>query len=520
VPDRATERNEDPVTSAPADPVLSVREVDKSFAGVHALQRVDFTAHGGRVHALCGENGAGKSTLIKVFTGVHQPDAGEVRLGGEPVTFHAPIDAQRAGISTIYQEVNLVPLMTVAQNLFLGREPRRFGLVDRRSMNREAAGLLAAHGIEIEPDRQLRTLGLGLQQMVAVVRAVSVDARVVVMDEPTSSLEPREVDQLLSLVDSLRARGIAVIYVSHKMDEIFRICDDVTVLRDGSVVHTGTVSDLTRAELVAYMLGRNADELERLRGEAAHQATADADPVLRVHGLTRTALLDDVSFDVLPGEVLGLGGLLGSGRTETLKAIAGAMHLDAGEVEVGAKRVKSGSTSAAVRAGIAMLPEDRKAEGIVPDLSVRDNIALAALPRLSRAGLVSEDRIDKLVDTFMKRLRIKASSPQQKVRDLSGGNQQKVVLARWLCTEPKVLLLDEPTRGIDVGAKAEVQALISELAHQGLAIVLVSSEMEEIVGGATRIVVLQNGAPVAELHGDEVTEAHLMSALSGTGEHP
>jgi galactofuranose transport system ATP-binding protein len=506
------------VASAAGDPVLTVRGVDKSFAGVHALSGVDFTAHAGRVHALVGENGAGKSTLIKVFTGVHQPDAGEIRLGGEPVGFRAPIDAQNAGISTIYQEVNLVPLMTVAQNLYLGREPRRLGLVDHRAMNRQARELLADHGIKVEPTKQLRSFGLGLQQMVAVVRAVSIDARVVVMDEPTSSLEPREVDQLLDLVSSLRDRGLAVVYVSHKMDELFRVCDDVTVLRDGVVVHTGPVSELSRADLVGHMLGKRAEELQRLRGEASHQVESGAAPLLVVKGLTRTAQLDDVSFEVLPGEVLGLGGLLGSGRTETLKAVAGAMHVDAGSVAVGDRTIRPGSTSAAVRAGIAMLPEDRKAEGIVPDLSVRENIALAALPRLSRGGLVSDDRIDKLVDTFMKRLRIKASSPQQRVRDLSGGNQQKVVLARWLCTEPKVLLLDEPTRGIDVGAKAEVQALIAELAQQGLGIVLVSSEMEELIGGSSRIVVLQNGAAVADLRGDEVTEAGLMAALSGTGE--
>jgi monosaccharide-transporting ATPase len=495
--------------------VLTVRSVDKSFAGVQALSGVDFTAHPGRVHALVGENGAGKSTLIKVFTGVHSPDSGEVRLGGQPVTFRAPIDAQNAGISTIYQEVNLVPLMSVASNLYLGREPRRLGLVDHRAMNRQARELLASHGIKVDPTKQLRSFGLGLQQMVAVVRAVSIDARVVVMDEPTSSLEPREVDQLLELVGSLRDRGLAVIYVSHKMDELFRVCDDVTVLRDGVVVHTGPVADLSRADLVGHMLGKRAEELQRLRGEAAHQASEDAETLLEVQGLTRKGQLDGVSFELRAGEVVGLGGLLGSGRTETLKAVAGAMHLDSGTVSVAGRPVRGGSTSSAIRAGIAMLPEDRKAEGIIPDLSVRENIALAALPALSRAGLVSEDRIDKIVETFMARLRIKASSPQQLVRDLSGGNQQKVVLARWLCTEPQVLLLDEPTRGIDVGAKAEVQALVAELARQGLGIVLVSSEMEELIGGSARIVVLQNGAAVADLRGDSVTERDLMTALAG-----
>jgi galactofuranose transport system ATP-binding protein len=497
--------------------LLEVRAVDKSFAGVKALEGVDFAAHAGRVHALVGENGAGKSTLIKVFTGVHRPDAGEVRLAGGVVHFAAPIDAQHAGISTIYQEVNLVPLMTVAQNLFLGREPRRFGLIDHGEMRRRAGELLRSYGIEVDGSRMLRTLGLGLQQMVAVVRAVSIDARVVVMDEPTSSLEPREVDQLLELVRSLSRRGIAVVYVSHKMDELFRVCDDVTVLRDGHVVHTGQVSDLTRGQLVSHMLGRDAAELQRLRAEASHQVAEGEEPLLRVLELSRTAQLSGVSFEVRPGEVVGLGGLLGSGRTETVKAIAGALPLDSGRVKVDGRTLRSGSTPAAVRSGVAMLPEDRKAEGIIPDLSVRDNIVLAALPRLGRGGLVSDEKVDAVVETFMKRLRIKASGPQQKVRDLSGGNQQKVVLARWLCTQPKVLLLDEPTRGIDVGAKTEVQALVAELAHQGLAIVLVTSEMEELVGGSSRIVVLHEGAAVAELAGDQVTEQALMAALAHGG---
>jgi ribose transport system ATP-binding protein len=291
------------------------------------------------------------------------------------------------------------------------------------------------------------------------------------------------------------------------MDELFRVCDDVTVLRDGKVVHTGPVADLDRASLVSHMLGRDAETLQRLREEASHQVAEETTPLLEVLSLSRTAQLSGVTFEVRPGEVVGLGGLLGSGRTETVKAIAGAMHLDSGQVKVAGHHLHNGSTAAAVRAGVAMLPEDRKAEGIVPDLSVRDNIALAALPRLSRAGLVSDARIDELVATFIKRLAIKATSPHQKVRDLSGGNQQKVVLARWLCTEPKVLLLDEPTRGIDVGAKTEVQGLVADLARQGLAIVLISSEMEELVGGSSRIVVMHDGATVGELHGDQVTEA-------------
>jgi ribose transport system ATP-binding protein len=496
--------------------VLSVTHLSKSFPGVRALSDVDFTARAGQVHALVGENGAGKSTLIKVLTGVYRPDAGEVTYDGAPVRFATPLQAQQAGISTIYQEVNLVPLMSVARNLFLGREPRgRLGLIDFRRMHHEAAEALRALGIRVDVRRPLRDLGVGAQQMVALARAAAVDARVVVMDEPTSSLEPREVDTLFGVIRMLRERGVAVIYVSHRMDELYEICDTVTVLRDGRVVHTGPLAGLDRLRLVAMMLGREIGEV-RAEGltkfTGSHDATAE--PVLQATGLTISHKLRGVSLSVRPGEVVGLGGLLGSGRSETAKAIAGALPTDAGRVVVAGTPVRTGSTAAAIRAGISLLPEDRKAEGIVPGLSVRENIALAALPALSRFGLVDDARVDRIVDTFMKRLRIKAAGPHQKVGELSGGNQQKVLLARWLALHPKVLLLDEPTRGIDVGAKAEVQALIDELADDGLAVLLISSDTEELIEGSDRVMVLKDGAVVRELTGDAVTEEGLMRAIA------
>ena len=503
--------------SEAAAPVVAVAGVSKRFPGVLALDDVSFTLAPGEVHALVGENGAGKSTLIKLLTGVYRPDAGEVRYAGEPVSFHRPLDAQHAGISTIYQEVNLVPLMSVARNLYLGREPRnRLGLVDFRRMHRDAAALLGRYGIEVDVRKPLHALGLGGQQMVALARAVSVDARVVIMDEPTSSLEPREVDTLFRVVRELRQDGVAIIYVSHRLDELYRICDRVTVLRDGRVVHTGPLAALDRLRLVALMLGRDVAEVRRhgvTQFSDSHTAAA-TEPVLRVRSLTKRHVLDGVSFDVRPGEVTGLGGLLGSGRSETAKAIVGALPVDSGSVAVGGRKLKRLSPAAAIRAGISLLPEDRKAEGIIPGLSVRENIVLAAMPRLSRAGIVSRAQQDRIVDVFMKRLRIKAASPDQKVSDLSGGNQQKVLLARWLCLEPKVLLLDEPTRGIDVGAKAEVQQLINDLAEAGLAVVLISSDLEELVEGADRIVVLRGGAVVDELTGDDVGEAQLMAAVA------
>ncbi|KAB2593240.1 sugar ABC transporter ATP-binding protein [Streptomyces arboris] len=512
-----TEATPQHAETAVADAVLEARSVSKRFPGVVALDDVSFSLRAGETHALVGENGAGKSTLIKVLTGVYRSDDGEVRVAGEPVSFSRPFEAQQAGISTIYQEVNLVPLMSVARNIFLGREPKnRFGLIDFGRMNRETTALLDGFGVRVDPKRPLHTLGIGTQQMVALARAVSVQAQVVIMDEPTSSLEPREVETLFRVIENLRGQGIAVLYVSHRMDELYRICDRVTVLRDGRHIHTGDLADLDRMRLVSMMLGRDLAEVRR-EGLTSFDATGHEvarTPFLTATGLDRRHQLHDISLELYGGEVLGLGGLLGSGRSETAKALTGALPLDGGEITVDGERIGRPTPAAAIRAGISMLPEDRKAEGIIPQLSVRENIVLAAMPRLSRAGIVSRDRQDRIVDIFMERLRIKASSPEQKVGELSGGNQQKVLLARWLCLEPKVLLLDEPTRGIDVGAKAEVQSLIDDLAREGLAVLLISSDIEELIEGADRIVVLRGGAVAGELAGDEVEESRLLEVLA------
>ncbi|MEV6488076.1 sugar ABC transporter ATP-binding protein [Actinoplanes sp. NPDC051633] len=499
-------------------PLLEVVGVSKVFPGVRALDDVSFTLQPGEVHALVGENGAGKSTLIKVLTGVYQPDGGEVRYRDEAAAFATPMDAQKAGISTIYQEVNLIPLMSVAHNLFLGREPRsRFGTLDETRMNREAAEILRRYGVTADPRRQLGTLALGAQQMVALARAVMIDARVVIMDEPTSSLEPREVETLFGVIRDLHAQGIGILYVSHRLDELYQICDTVTILRDGKLVHTGRLADLERIKLVSLMLGRDMSEVRREGATAfSGEMTGDTDaaPVLLARDLNSRRKLHDISFDVKPGEVVGLGGLLGAGRSETIKAIGGAYPLDGGSVEVDGTSLGRPTTVRAVKAGIAIQPEDRKAEGIVAGLSVRENIALAVLPRMSRFGVVSDAKIDAVVDKYMKRLQIKASSPDQRVGDLSGGNQQKVLLARLLATEPKVLLLDEPTRGIDVGAKAEVQSLIDELAGEGLGVVLVSSDAEELIEGADRVVVLRDGVVVGNLIGDQVTTEDLLATIA------
>ncbi|WP_371095271.1 sugar ABC transporter ATP-binding protein [Streptomyces sanglieri] len=542
VPQQEQEQQEQEQERQPAQAaVLEARSVSKRFPGVMALDDVSFSLRAGETHALVGENGAGKTTLIKVLTGVHRPDGGELRLGGQPVRFARPFEAQQAGISTIYQEVNLVPLMSVARNIFLGREPKnRIGLIDFARMHREATELLDGFGIRVDPRKPLHTLGIGTRQMVALARAVSVDARVVIMDEPTSSLEPREVETLFRVIGNLRGQGIAVLYVSHRMDELYRICDRVTVLRDGRHIHTGDLAGLDRMRLVSMMLGRDLSEARRTgltrfdgdghgegrdegrdkgnsegRGEDNDAArTPERTPALTATRLNRRHQLHDISLSLYGGEVLGLGGLLGSGRSGTAKVLAGALSLDSGELAVGGRTLRRPGSAGAIRAGISLLPEDRKDEGIVPGLSVRENIVLAAMPRLSRFGVVSRRKQDRVVDIFMRRLRIKASSPEQPVGELSGGNQQKVLLARWLCLEPKVLLLDEPTRGIDVGAKAEVQSLIDDLAREGLAVLLISSDIEELIEGADRIVVLRGGSVAGELEGDAVTGSRLLEVLA------
>lgn len=496
--------------------VLEVRELTKRFPGVLALDRVSVELRPGEVHALVGENGAGKSTLIKVLTGVYQPDAGQVLYRGRPVTFARPRDAQAAGISTIYQEMNLVPLLSVAHNLFLGREPtQRFGLVDFAAMHTSAAEVLGRYGIHVDVTRPLREFGIGVQQMVAMARAITADHRVVIMDEPTSSLEPREVEKLFEVIELLRRDHVAVVYVSHRLEEVFRLCDRVTVLRDGRMVHVGPIEGISRLELVSKMLGRDIAEVGRARTRFdEHQRDPAAPPVLRARALSRLYALDDVSMEVRQGEIVGLAGLLGSGRSSTVKAIYGALVVDSGSVMVGGAPVRMGSPRAAIRAGVGLIPEDRKAEGIVPGLSVRDNIVLAALPALSRAGFTSRARQDRVVEGLMARLRIKASSADQRVGELSGGNQQKVLLARVLCMNPTLLLLDDPTRGIDVGAKAEIQTLISDLAGQGLGVVLISSELEEVVEGSETVVVLKDGAVVGTLIGDQVSEEQVLALIA------
>jgi monosaccharide-transporting ATPase len=502
-------------------PRLEMQGITKTFGRMTALAGVDLALQPGEVHALVGENGAGKSTLIKIMTGAYRRDAGTITLEGKPVDFGSPEEAQQNGVVAVYQEVNLLTHRTVAENIYLGREPGRWGRIDWRRMNAQAGELLARLGLTIDPTASLGSLSIALRQMVAIVRGISLGASVVVLDEPTSSLTEREVGILFDLIGRLKAQGVALVYISHRFDELYAVCDRVTVLRDGKLVGTRALAGLERLDLVCMMLGKQCDEL--LQGTTAlhrHPGRADGMPLIQGDHLKRGRKLNGVTLEVCHGEIVGLAGLLGSGRTETARALFGLDALEAGEVRLEGKAVALRSPRDAIEAGMGFLAEDRKAEGIIPDLSVRENLTLAALPNLSRMGVVSRAKQREVVERFMTRLRIKAASADQKIRELSGGNQQKVLLARWLCRNPKLLLLDEPTRGIDIGARREIQTLVNDMAESGLGVLLISSELEELMEGSGRVVVLRDGQSVAELRGEEINQERIMRAMAGDSAAP
>jgi ribose transport system ATP-binding protein len=488
--------------------------IDKHFLGVPALRDAGFEVARGEVHALIGQNGAGKSTLIKVLTGVHPKDAGRIEFDGREVAFPSPHAAQLAGLSTIYQEVNLVPFRSVAENVFLNREPKRFGLIDWGRMNREASAILRRLEIDVDVTRPLNEYAIATQQMTAIARALSTEAKLVIMDEPTSALAEAEVQTLFRVIRRLRSDGISVVFVSHRLDELYAVCDRVTIMRDGRTIEVRPMSEISRYELVSKMLGRELAEQLSHRRAAEDGTPVDRSPVLEAHDLHRAPTLDGVSVSVHEGEIVGLAGLLGSGRTETARAIFGADPVDSGSISVGGKPLRLRSPADAVEHKIGFSSEDRKTEGIIPQLSVRENLTLAVLPHLRRHGIVDRKRQSETVDHFITAIGIKCSSPDQPIRELSGGNQQKVLLARWLCTEPELLILDEPTRGIDVGAKRDIQVLVRQLADAGLAVLLISSELEEIIADSDRVVTLRDGRSVAELSGDRITEDALMQAMA------
>jgi rhamnose transport system ATP-binding protein len=475
--------------------------VNKSYGAVHALRDGNIALRSGEVRALMGENGAGKSTLVKVLGGVIRRDSGEMRVDGQPVDFHSPHDARDAGIAVIYQEPTLFPDLSIAENVVMGYHPLG-GLkrIDRRAMHQRVQGLLDRLGVRLDPERPVRGLSIADQQIVEIAKALSFDARILIMDEPTAALSGPEVERLFNVTRTLREQGAAVLFISHRLDEVFTLCDTATVMRDGAVVHDARIADMTPDEMVRRMVGRELSTL---------YPKQDADvgaPVLNVHRLTREGVFFDVSFDVRAGEIVALAGLVGAGRSEVARAIFGIDKADAGHVEVAGKRLPPGKPTAAMRTGIGFVPEDRRQQGLVMDLSIARNTALTRLSALTRIGLIRSSDEDTLAREWATRMQLKFHRLGDSVGTLSGGNQQKVVLGKWLATDPKLLIVDEPTRGIDVGTKSEVHRMLSELAGRGLAVLMISSELPEVLGMADRVYVMREGRLTGELSRAEANE--------------
>ncbi len=495
-------------SSGTHDVLLSMQHISKSFPGVRALEDVSLDVFAGEVHALVGENGAGKSTLMKILTGAVPKDSGTIYLAGQEVTLTGPRDALALGIGMIHQELALIPYLDVGQNIFLGREPERGpGLIDWRTLYDQARQELDVVGIDVDPRATVADLPIAQQQMVEIGKTLSLDARLIIMDEPTSSLTERETARLFDLVRTLKAQGVTIIYISHRMEEIYEICDRVTVLRDGRVVGTYPVAETSQAKLVERMVGREVGDLYR-KAPAAPQGV-----VLSVRHLT-AACLRDISFDLARGEVVGLAGLVGSGRSTLARALFGAERMTQGEVLLDGKTVRLRSPRAAIRQGIGLVPEDRKAEALFLNMSVSANIMISALPRRARAGVIPRRRVRRTAQDFVGKRKVRTPSLMQRARNLSGGNQQKLAIARWLTLNPHVLILDEPTRGIDVGAKAEIHALMSRLAQQGVGILMISSELPEVLGVSDRILVMREGEIAAEFSGQQATQDGIMMAAT------
>lgn len=477
--------------------------IEKSFSMVRVLQGVDLRVNGGSVHALMGENGAGKSTLMKILAGIYQEDNGKIYIQGQEVQISSPREAQQLGIAMIHQELSYIPEMTVAENIFLSREPGGPGLVNYTKMNQQAAELMQQLKMGISPKAPMRSLKVADQQMVEIAKAISLNARVIIMDEPTSAITDKEVDTLFSIIENLKEQGKAVIYISHKMDEVFRICDEVTVLRDGGFIGTWKAEELNQDLLVQQMVGRQLEEV------FPKYQVPIGDELLRVENLGLEGQFKEIGFSVRRGEILGVAGLVGAGRSEVMRSLFGLEPADKGSIVFEGEKIQIKSPSQAIRKGIAYVTEDRKKEGIIPELSVGENITLSSLWRTTK--MVIQRKLEKRrIESQMQALNVRASSAAQLVGLLSGGNQQKVILAKWFLCEPKLLILDEPTRGIDVGAKAEIYKIMCDYVAKGNSIIMVSSEMPEVMGMADRIVVLSNRQFGGELNRDEFTQENIM----------
>ena len=494
-----------------SEPILELRNISKAFPGVQALKDVSFDVVPGEVHALVGENGAGKSTLIKIVAGVYQPDAGTIYFQGQPVQIQNPRHAQMLGIAAIYQESSLYPALSVAENIFMGRHPRRgrLGLVDWEHMYAQAEALFKSLGVEMDVRVKVAGLSVANRQRVEIAKALSQNAKVLIMDEPTAALTQHDVMALFDTVRKLRERGVAIIYISHRLEEVFELADRVTVLRDGQLVGTKPVSEVTEGRLISMMVGRTLDTL------FPKEEAPIGEVVLRVEGLTRRGLIENVSFEVRRGEIVGLAGLVGAGRSELAQVLFGIYPAESGTIMLDGKPVAIKNPRQAMALGLAYVPEDRQHQGLILPMTVRDNITLAILDNLTRLGFVSYRAEERTAREYVDRLQIRTPSLLQPVMNLSGGNQQKVVVSKWLVSQPKVLILDEPTRGIDVGAKAEIHRLMSQLARQGLGILMISSELPEILGMSDRILVMRRGTIVGEFTRDEATQEKIIAVAMG-----
>jgi galactofuranose transport system ATP-binding protein len=491
--------------------LVSMKGIDKAFSGAPALIRASLEVREGEVMALIGQNGAGKSTIIKILTGAYRKDAGIVLVSDKEADFRSTGESQAAGIATVYQEINLAPNRSVAENIYLGREPLTLGFVNRRKMHADAAKVLERFKLTIDVERPLSEFGAATRQMVAIARGVTQDARLLIMDEPTSSLDESEVSVLFQTIRTLKADGVAIIFISHRLDELYAICDRVTVMRDGRTIAVKDMGSVSKYELVKLMLGK---ELEAFTASAEKGKRQGDKFYMQAYGLRSGLRVRDVSVSIAQGRITGLAGLLGSGRTETARLLFGADRRDGGGITVAGEQRNYSSPAEAIADGTGFVSEDRKIEGIIPDMSVRENLTLAIMPRLVKAGMVDREKQDAIVGKYIKLLDIKCASPDQPVKELSGGNQQKVLLARWLCMDPKLLLVDEPTRGIDVGAKAEILKLLRALADDGLSVLMVSSELEELVAAADEVTVLSDGVSVENISGPDITEDRLMAAMA------
>lgn len=498
--------------------LLDMKDITKSFPGVRALDKVDFKLRAGEVHALMGENGAGKSTLIKVLTGVEEFETGSIMLdeSQHPIVNRSPQEAQERGISTVYQEVNLCPNLTVAENLFIGRQPSKMGLITWKEMNRHAQDVMERLGINVDVTRVLESYSVAVQQMVAIARAVDISAKILILDEPTSSLDENEVNKLFKVMRQLKEEGLGIVFVTHFLEQVYEICDRITVLRNGTLVGEYEIQSLPRVQLVAKMMGKEFDDLASIKNEDAGAVVHKGEvPLVSAKKLGSAGNIRPFDMDFYKGEVVGLTGLLGSGRSELVRALYCADMPDTGELEINGKKERFRSPLDAMKAGMAFLPENRKAEGIIADLSVRENLISALQAKKGAFRLIRRKEQEELADKYIKLLQIKTASQETPIKQLSGGNQQKVILGRWLMTNPDFLILDEPTRGIDVGTKTEIQKLVLQLALEGMSVVFISSEIEEMLRTVTRMGVMRDGEKVGELTEPNLTQAAIMSAIAG-----